>query len=184
MKPGGGHGKGAEYERTVCKRLSLWLSENERDDLLWRSAMSGGRATVMAKIGKVANAQAGDISSIDRVSSDFIEKFFVECKSYNDLEITQLITKQAGLLKGFWDKAYEEADSYRKMPMLVAKQNRMPEMIIINSQSMEFLGMQEEWPLAILPDLNMYIFNFAFFVEHAHPDVMADPFYYNSDDEE
>ena len=50
-KPGYGKQKGGEYERTVCKKLSLWVSNGTRDDIFWRSAMSGGRATLQRKKG-------------------------------------------------------------------------------------------------------------------------------------
>ena len=49
MRKGGGKEKGSSFERLVCKRMSMWLSKGERDDLFWRSAMSGGRATVQLR---------------------------------------------------------------------------------------------------------------------------------------
>src|SRR5215216_6431446 len=39
-------GKGPQWEREVCRALSLWVTNGERVDVFWRSAMSGGRATV------------------------------------------------------------------------------------------------------------------------------------------
>lgn len=52
--------KGGDYERTICKRLSLWLTHGEDDDQLWRSSQSGGRATARAKKGKGTKGHAGD----------------------------------------------------------------------------------------------------------------------------
>ena len=44
-----GKRKGNNYEREMSRRLSLWLSENERDDLIWRTHNSGGRFTTRMK---------------------------------------------------------------------------------------------------------------------------------------
>ena len=61
--------KGAEFERKICKQLSRWIDSN-REDLFWRSAMSGGRATLKSNKGEVSG-QAGDITSIDKIGQWF-----------------------------------------------------------------------------------------------------------------
>ena len=58
-------GKGSSYEREMSVALSLWYSGGKREDLLWRSAMSGGRATVRAKAGKSTANQQGDLTPTD-----------------------------------------------------------------------------------------------------------------------
>ena len=52
--------KGGDYERTVCKLLSEWLTHGRSDDELWRSSQSGGRATTRAKKGKKTKGHSGD----------------------------------------------------------------------------------------------------------------------------
>ena len=44
-KKASGSRKGTPFEREICKEVSLWWSWGERDDLVWRTATSGGRAT-------------------------------------------------------------------------------------------------------------------------------------------
>lgn len=61
MRPGGGHSKGAEFERTICRQLSLWWTEGKRDDIFWRTPQSGGRATNRKKKGKETFGHYGDI---------------------------------------------------------------------------------------------------------------------------
>lgn len=57
--------KGSKFERDMCKLLSLWFSHEERDDIFWRTAGSGARATVRMKNKGVMTADsAGDISAI------------------------------------------------------------------------------------------------------------------------
>lgn len=161
MKPGGGKGKGAGFEREVCKRLSLWLSNGVRDDLLWRSAMSGGRATIGLKSGRVRNAQAGDISSIDSASSGFIDRFYVECKFYKDLQLGNIITKTNGNLVKFWTITEIEAVKVKKEPILIAKQNFRPALICM--RYMPFLG------TIIDKDNDLHIYPFDLFLTDAKP---------------
>lgn len=133
MRQGGGKQKGASFEREVCKRLSLWLSHGTAEDLLWRSAMSGGRSTVGRKKGKLHSAQAGDISAVDARGNPFIDKFYVECKAYKDLDFGNLI-KGTGHLIDFWKLAKEDAARYRKRPLLIAKQNNHPIIVCVNGR--------------------------------------------------
>ena len=53
--------KGGDFERELCRTLSLWFSGGKRDDLLWRSSQSGGRATARARKGQTTAGHCGDI---------------------------------------------------------------------------------------------------------------------------
>ena len=156
MRPGGGKAKGASKEREVCKRLSLWLSKGEHEDLLWRSAMSGGRSTVGFAKGKRLAAQAGDISCIHPMGASFIAKFLVEVKDYADLQYKGLITGKGHLVE-FWCETVVQARNYHKLPLLIAHQSRQP-MIACVSQlgHMEFIAS----PVLIVPKLDLFILLF------------------------
>jgi len=141
MRAGGGKQKGAAFERWLSKQLSLWLSEGKREDLLWRSAMSGGRSTVALRQAKKLGAQAGDLSSIDKLSHSFIERFMVEAKAYQSLEFQNFI-KGTGKLIDFWNVAKREAKRYDKLPMLVAKQNNHPVIVCLSRKGMLTFGLK------------------------------------------
>ena len=126
MRPGGGKSKGASFEREVCKKLSLWVSHGEREDLFWRSAMSGGRATVGARKGKDLSHQAGDICSVHSDGHKLTDAFFFECKHVKSLQLDQFLIKGTGTLAGFWTKAKQEAKRHNKIPIIIAKQNNWP----------------------------------------------------------
>lgn len=122
---GTGKQKGANFERTICKELSKWLSNGERTDLFWRSAMSGGRATIT-----LAKSQSGDISAITARGEKFTNIFNVECKYYRDLQIANFIlnrhrSKNPKLVT-FWNQCYEDAKKNGKLPLLIVKQNHYP----------------------------------------------------------
>lgn len=135
--------KGSEYERQVSKKLSLWISNGLRDDLLWRSSMSGGRATLQYKLGKKNKSQTGDLSSIDTLSQQFIDRFFIEIKFYKDLNIESGFIKATGLLKSFWDKLVKDALQAEKHPMLIARQNRLPTLLLLHRNGARLLNLHE-----------------------------------------
>lgn len=72
--------KGASFEREVSKQLSLWWTDGERDDVFWRSSMSGGRATVRGKQGKATANQYGDITATDSIGEPLVSKVVIELK--------------------------------------------------------------------------------------------------------
>lgn len=127
MKRGGGKQKGAAFEREVCRVLSLWITSGERQDCFWRSAMSGGRATIAH--GRDVR-QCGDIAAVAQEGYEFANAWFVECKHVRSLDLDSFIIKGVGLLRKFWDKARKEAKRHRKDPMIIARQNRWPDIVV------------------------------------------------------
>lgn len=118
--------KGSSFERLICKQLSLWVSHGEREDVFWRSAMSGGRATVRG----TAVRQAGDICAVAPEGHDFTKQFFVECKHVKKLALDQFLIKNTGPLRQFWLKLLKQADRHSRCPMLIARQNGWPTLVI------------------------------------------------------
>lgn len=126
-----GKQKGSAFERKVCKQLSLWVSGGKSEDLFWRSAMSGGRATVGFRSGKNHAKHAGDISATSVEGHTLTDEWYVECKAYRNLQIGSAMIKGVGKLMQFWDVAVAEAERYGKKPMLIAKQNLVPVIVLV-----------------------------------------------------
>lgn len=126
-----GKQKGSAFERDVCKALSRWVSGGEKEDLFWRSAMSGGRATVGRKKGQEHARHAGDISATSPEGHVLTDKWYVECKFYKDLAIQSALLKGIGKLASFWREACEQATHYKRMPMLIAKENMSPCIVLM-----------------------------------------------------
>jgi len=131
MRPGGGKAKGASFERQVCKELSLWITDGKRTDCFWRSAMSGGRATVASKKG-VDVRQAGDITAVAPEGTELTDKWFIECKHVKTLVLDSFLVKGTGLLAKFWKKCCKEAERHGRLPIIIARQNKWPTLIITN----------------------------------------------------
>lgn len=141
MRPGGGKQKGAQYERDVCVALSMWISAGRKKDLFWRSAMSGGRATVARKKGDNLAAHAGDISATDKEGHALTDHYYAECKRYADLNFGGFLTKGIGPLAKFWQVAVDEATKHDRIAMLIVREDRNDTLLMVPAQSMLKRGM-------------------------------------------
>ena len=125
--------KGSAFERKVCKLLSLWVSDGIRDDLYWRSAMSGGRASVrFKKGGQKSTNQAGDLTAIDPLGKSLLDVFCIECKTYKSLHFKSLLflkPKDQSFVS-FWKQTTTTAHQHDRLPMLIAKQKSNVETLI------------------------------------------------------
>jgi len=84
--------KGGQFERDFSRQLSLWWTKGERDDIFWRTAGSGARATVRTKKGKSTAGQYGDITATDPDGKLLIDNILFELKNgYPDAEIEKLL---------------------------------------------------------------------------------------------
>jgi len=166
MRKGGGKSKGASFERDICRRLSLWISNGQQEDVYWRSAMSGGRSTVAFKSrGLKLAAQSGDLSCLEAIGAAFAKTFFVEMKFYKDLKYASLLTGK-GHLADFWRIAVIEAKRYDKLPLLIAKQNQLPVTVCLSRMGVVQLGLEMHQVL-IVPPLDMRVVLFDTYLKYA-----------------
>lgn len=117
--------KGSAFERDICKRLSLWVSAGKKTDCFWRSAMSGGRATVSAAV-----RQCGDICAVAPEGNPLADFFYFECKHNRDLQIIGWLLSGTGKLPEFWRTAEKQASDHGRRPLLIFRQNQFPIMFI------------------------------------------------------
>lgn len=163
MKKGGGKAKGSQFERDVCKGFSLWVSGGFRKDVFWRTAMSGGRATVHKRRGELQR-QSGDMCAVAPEGHVLTSRFFFEFKSYKLLQLPQFFLKGTGLLADFWNKAREEARDYSKSPVLIARQDRLPAFVVTCSGAssiLKLVGCEIPVLLAQIPVCGVDDFDFA-----------------------
>jgi hypothetical protein len=157
--------KGAQFERDVCRVFSLWVSKGQREDCFWRSAMSGGRATLKARKGLAdkAQSQCGDLSSIHPLGELLLRIFLVECKFYKNFELQLVAFGKRGKMLPIWEKVKKEAKTFKRLPLLVAKQNAQPTLIGVNRLGYELLvlGIKNTVPVPtiIFPVLDLYMLN-------------------------
>lgn len=157
MKAGGGSQKGSSFEREVCKKLSLWISEGKRNDIFWRTAGSGARATTRAKSGQTTCNADGDMCCLDPAYQWFIDSVLVEIKrGYNSWRLDDFLLpkpKKDGIFT-VWEKLEKEAHRLHKLPLLILKQDRKQELYI----SSKFLHTQKWATLTYMTNVPCYIF--------------------------
>jgi hypothetical protein len=142
--------KGSEWERECCKRLSLWLTNGVRDDLFWRSAMSGGRATIQHRKGIANKTQVGDITAIDPLGEEMLLRHVVvECKFRKNVDMLASFLCKRGSLYGWWHKEVEKAYRVNRDPMVIVLQNRLPALLITTAKAATVLGIVS--PVLVLP---------------------------------
>jgi hypothetical protein len=143
--------KGSSFEREVCRQLSLWWTNQERDDIFWRASQSGGRATTRAKRGKSTANSAGDVAYLDVIGKPFLDKVCIEIKrGYSTRsDTTGLIdSPSTSLLFKFLEQA-ECSRLNANVPywMLIQKRDRRVPIIHIPSKMMgrlnNFLGKEK-----------------------------------------
>lgn len=157
--------KGSSFERKICKTLSLWVTNFKNEDVFWRSAMSGGRATMGMRRGTALRRQSGDISSVAPEGHIITDKFFIELKHYKNLSVDSFFLTGKGALAGFWAEAVREAKKYGKHPLLIARQNNKPLLLMIGSGMEPALFQPKELPLLSITlqgsqhDCTVYLFD-------------------------
>ena len=137
----GSHGmgkrKGAAFERRICVALSRFIDPDGNDTIFWRSAMSGGRATIQNRKGIANKTQLGDITCVHKAGLWITDNFFIECKFYGDLDLESSILIGRGKLAKFWRKAVKEAKNCKRHPLLIAKQNRTPTLVLTTQEGLK-----------------------------------------------
>jgi len=89
-----GKTKGTSFERDICKQLSLWWSNGKTDDIFWRTASSGGRATQRSKQKASTFGQYGDVQATDPQGQPLIDLCTIEIKvGYSRQTIFDLVDK-------------------------------------------------------------------------------------------
>jgi hypothetical protein len=105
--------------------------------------MSGGRATFALRKGKDANtvsAHSGDISAISSEGEPLTKVFFIECKSYKDFKLDMVVFGSIGELRICWYQPLEEAQKYKKEPLVVLKQNNKDPIVLLTDAGLKIMN--------------------------------------------
>lgn len=134
-------GKGSAFEREICKQLSLWWTADDengpRDDIFWRTAGSGARATTRGRRNIKTAGAAGDLMATD-VSGKPFEKYFLcelKCGYSKDIDPLAIVDSAKGtsLLLQWWRKAEKErVFTGRHLTMLIFKRNFKSTCVMVN----------------------------------------------------
>lgn len=123
MKSGGGKAKGSAFEREVCKKLTIWVTGQEKPYVFWRSPSSGSVATIAQ-----SSNISGDIISVKEDGNFFTDVFSIECKDgYPDAEIMKIFKNNKNdIIQEFWKQCITDARKANKQGMLIFKKKGFP----------------------------------------------------------
>jgi hypothetical protein len=182
MKAGSGKQKGSAFERAVCKDLSLWVSKGNDENVFWRSAMSGGRATVQNKRGVTNKSQSGDISAVSEEGYPYTDKYYFECKFYKTLNVKSLVyNKQLkNSILDFWCTNLIKAKEVNKELILIAKENNNPTLFCVQKNSKLWSLLYDTYkihalgiyPLSISPYEGVVVYDFNTVIEFVDSKIL------------
>lgn len=143
MRVGGGHAKGAAFERTIARRLSAWLTHGRSRSQLIRTRGSGAHPT-----GDEPWRQAGDLGPNGPVGESFRQLWIVECKDRQRCDWWSFWTdmqpgkpkrkrKSDSSIAEWWAKLSIEALGLRLQPMMVFHEIRKPHMVMLPFKILE-----------------------------------------------
>lgn len=139
-----GAGKGSAFEREISKKLSLWWTEGERDDVFWRTSQSGGRATTRFKSGKSTAGSGGDLTFIDEIGKPLIDYFLIELKRgyTKDIDVLSVIdngsNKKPPTLLQFWEQAERDRELNNRAKSLVIFKRDKHQICVMSSFALFF----------------------------------------------
>jgi len=122
----GGSSKGSQFERDLCRTLSLHFSNGTADDWFWRTSGSGSRATNLSASGKdLTKYQVGDMAPIRPEGVPLCDVFSFEFKFYSGIDLHGIfhsVAPERSLLS-FWAKCVRDAEASERVPAMVTKVN-------------------------------------------------------------
>lgn len=133
LRGGGSSGKGGDYERDICRTLSLWWTGQARDDVFWRSSGSGARAKIRGRAGRDTMGQHGDVAATDPIGAPLIDIFTIEIKrGYSEHTIQDILDRQEkGGMQEYENffaqtvESYQQAGSYAWL-LITRRDRRVP----------------------------------------------------------
>lgn len=119
-----GKAKGSAFEREICKKLTSWVSGQEKPYIFWRMPASGGMATISEENKELS----GDIISVKPEGAILTDKFSLECKcGYPNSSFDKhLKPNKKNEITAFWIQAYNDAKQADKIPMVIYKKTNHP----------------------------------------------------------
>ena len=153
-------GKGSQYERDICRELSLWWTGGKSDSCFWRTSNSGGRATVRKKVNKKTDGHYGDIGAVDRVGEILIDVLTIEIKrGYSKHSIGDIFDVSDSAAEQVFEKffsqtirAHENAGSFAWA--LISKRDRRDAIIVVPKFFWEMVKHKNMYP-RVFPHFTM-----------------------------
>lgn len=160
--------KGNSFENEICKKLSLWASNGQRNDAFSRTTTSGAQATIANRFTVKNKTLLGDICGVDNLGNQLTNVAVIECKHRKNPRWDSLIYPLKNEnIASFWLKIKHEGNSVNKCPLLIIRQNYKDVLILIDEGAVHVLKNYINLKiLAIYPSpYNFRLYNFENFLK-------------------
>lgn len=167
--------KGSAFEREICKRLTIWLIGKDKPIQFWRSAASGGLATLNSKNITVT----GDIQALTPEAMKIAKYISFEAKTgYKDATFDNFFKdNKSDILRSFWIQCVSSARKSDKFAVLIFRKKGCQVIIGIDENMFKKFSKY----LKLMPKLEicyeskyelpkMVIFDFEKFLETIKPE--------------
>jgi len=168
--------KGGNFERDICKYLSMWVTRQMRDDIFWRTAGSGGRATARMKKGKPTADSAGDMMSTAKYGKPYTDQVVWEFKRgyggerskrkpSEQIDPLSILDnpkhqKKKPVLQEWWAKISKERRSHkRKFAFIIFKRDRKDICISMTQKTFNYIEKKNRKFLRKKIYIKMYGYN-------------------------
>jgi len=150
MKKGpNGQKKGRSFEKEIAKELSLWWSNNEKEDVFYCTAGSGSRFTSRKKQGKDTSFSCGDIGLTDPMGKPLLDLLSIEIKrGYSDkLDLLSFVdskNKNHELLDWILKAKKEVLEAKRQDFIIIFKRDRKEKMVCVSNKFIKKMDIKIE----------------------------------------
>jgi len=148
--------KGFGFARQMCVLWSKWWTDDKDEDLFWRTAGSGSRATTRRKRGAEDKWNHGDMKPDAPEGYELCAKWCFEFKFYQKYDIKGVIhhVNQQSDWMQWWAKIVDEAEAVGRDPILVTKQNKGKPIIWFHEDT--WFGLQRCCDMPEAPMIRMF----------------------------
>ena len=122
MKPGGGKGKGADFEMRISRAFTAWWGQGK----FVRTA----NMQCSSRDSRLAHGDVACLLGDKSPSLDHTFPFSIECKNDESFLFVHLFRKDTQPLLGWWNQAKRDAELWDKQPMLVFTKNWYPDFVM------------------------------------------------------
>lgn len=140
--------KGGEFEREVCKELSLWWTQDRKhpsDDIFWRTSQSGGRATTRAKKRKKTHGQCGDVGATHPSGEILLDVVTISLKrGYSKFTLADLLDRPRKAAQQAYEawiqqavEDYERSGAYSWM--IITRRDKRDAVVILDALFVDLL---------------------------------------------
>lgn len=139
--------KGSEFERTISKFLTQWLTGQNKELYFWRCAGSGSIFTRS----RCNTSLSNDIKAIKPEGEFMTNLFSIECKKgypKNSFDLHLKKNKNNGI-RDFWDQTIDGCSEGKKLPMLIYGKKGFPSWIGITENTVDLLNLKESGLISI-----------------------------------